>query len=147
MLAGLLASGLVFVSCDNSDDDDGGPYLLEWGSFNTTYAAVYTTIGTQGWTVTDLSPGGPSTYPGQGYVTGAEADSVYDYCMDPANGIVYNGGGKTDGSFAGLLNYKAKGVGLPDTLKTALAAQEANVPVAGIFDADVAAVVFYVRKN
>jgi hypothetical protein len=145
MLAGLLASGLVFVSCDNSDDDDGGPYLLEWGSFNTTYGTVYSTILSNSWAVTDLSPGGAGSYPGQGFVTGTVADDVYAYCTSGA--IIYNDGGKTDGSFAGLLNYKAKGVGLPDALKTALAAQEANVPVAGIFDADVAAVVFYVRKN
>jgi hypothetical protein len=132
LLVCLLALGLVFVSCGGG----GGEYKLEWASFNTTYAAVLSTISGQGWTVEDATDGA--------YATGDTARDIRTYCINTTS---FTDGGSADGSFVGLLEYTKDGIGLPPILKTALATQEANVPLAGIYDGGGFAVVFYVSKN
>jgi hypothetical protein len=136
MLVALLALGLVFASCDSgtSNDDD---YHLEWGTIQTTYFVVQNVIETQEW---DVTPVGSSS----AYATGATAVAIRDYNH---KNTYFQAGGDEDGSFEELLEYKNDGIGLPQNLKTALAGQKSNVPLAGIFDAGAFAVLFYVSKK
>jgi hypothetical protein len=128
---------------DDGDDGDGADddYTLVWGSFSSSYADVQSTIKAQGWNVQQAG----ST---AGIATGATATTIYQWCFSNAAQIGYTDSGSPSGPFETLVNTSNQGISAPDALKTALRNNKANVPLAGIFDAQgQAAVVFYITKN
>jgi hypothetical protein len=144
ILSGILAVALIFslAGCGGGagGGDPGDEYTLEWGSFTTSYSTIMNTIQQQGWDVQQVQ--GQSA----GMAKGATATAIYAYCT--SGGIVFNDGGTVTGAFEDLVSYSDDGTTYaPQGLQTLLINNKANAPLAGIFDAGVAAVVFYITKN
>ncbi|MDR1932502.1 MAG: hypothetical protein LBQ57_06745 [Spirochaetales bacterium] len=129
-----------FISGDNGDSSGG--YLLLWGSFNATKQAVKNKINDEGWGVTYVNT---NTADESAYATGQLAVTILEYCV---NGLAFDDSGIYFGTYADLLNYTSGGVGLTYGLKSAIAGQSANAPIAGVFgNPKGGAVVFFVARK
>jgi hypothetical protein len=107
--------------------DPADDYILVWGAFYASVSEVEAVIDREGWTVTE--PGAPN----QAYATGNDATNIYIYCI---NNISFVNGGADSGTYQEMLDYTHDGIGLPtgqNSLRSALASESSNVPIAGIF--------------
>jgi hypothetical protein len=81
-----------------------------------------------------------------GYLAGSIATDVFNQIRNnseqpfTASGILTN-------TFEELLDFEYQTIGLPDALKAAMAANKANLPLAGVFGESGGVAVFYVELN
>ena len=134
MLVCMLALTLVFASCNRNS----GVYKLQWGAFWASYSEVQNAISENGWNITNAGANAAIT-------TGADATAVYDFCIE--NIFFIDGNDNIEGSFEELIDYSEDDVSAPEELKTLLKRNKSKAPIAGIFEADSVAVVFYITKN
>jgi len=132
--------GFSMLACDD-DDDSKAPYTLEWGSWSGSYySAVKSEVGADFHEV--------SSSPKSGYATGSKATEAYTFIKSHYG---FDDGGTVTGEWSNLLNFSKDGIGLPSALKSAMAGQEANVPVGGVFEASNYSgpytILFYGTKN